>query len=1531
MLQSEAVAREIFKADFVFYLESGEMAGKSSGTIAEDYGKLFATARKRPLNFAMMIGKDGIVLEADPRKNTDILRKLAKQNGGGSRGAVGTMTVSGKLVELHVETDDVPGNLPDLAKKHFAAMGHMYRFEYVIPEDAEAPDAAQDNSERSDQKVVETDDGGDSEDVPEEDEEVLGADLKSLMADLIKRPHNFAWLVGEAGLVLKAHKRKSAEILVKQARSDGGGARGGWGVMERQGKILILNCVEDPPGSLARKARIQLKEQGLNIKVVLRGPSGEITDEEEGESAAPAAKSNDEKKLAAIKKMQTEALEAGDAVKAAKLQVMMDRLAPSAPPTPGELEAGPSAAGEDDGKAAPSPSAAPEGFGGEPDPTASPEKLKKKAKPAGQDREQENEGESRKVLAIPRAVPVDRVMDNLEFSNHVDVFNGKTLAEAQEENKNPEYRVHPLDFEVTEKHVTKGFVIVNFIVSGSVAPSDEELGDMNLSFTELSEAQQKAINAHADEMFWKMTGYKPGEKLDPKDPNFEVMAKAWMQIRAGVISDGQKVDVIPDRLRAFLKFDENGVPVTPADFKRLLELADKLEHLSDAELADYWNRTNSRTEDVNAFADSVERYLEQVKAHQDATRERADAQDKLVAMEDLFTTHQLAKQSYLPTNDEFGVTDQSAIEINAKIRAARDAMPALLAQHGYKSVKEFEADKTRYHQAFEVEAVALANEAMDHRSHDLYVFEQEVVTDENMSGMMESLDGIAAKRDELSSSLLYRTGGNFGPGATDWTKVRQELRPLIEAAIAKDKNLQRLIQLRRDEDPKFTLDDDMIDLLSTCETAAELKGKITGMLSERREGMSKMREVLAEDPEKVWSLDMVMAQTRAEGMVEENSIHDMVLDEHRAEMTKWDFLKNLALGGAAIVAGLVSGGTGTVAVLGAAAAVGIGAYEGWSAYQTYAEEDAAHLAGLSSTDPSFAWVVLALATIPLDVLGVKSAVKATKLARGARIAAMMEPTETVGKAVRNFEKAQQTLDSVEDTSAIIAKLENDLAQANEKVRKAIVRYAKAELEANQAFAKALRSGGKAYAAIDPVLSPIAIMASRFAYPTFLWLRKGVVGLEQFLATRHAIALVGKLDDLKKMQGALPRVKEAYALAKTEAGNVAKAARGLDMTDLDLDSAAAYWAKHPEMSSENLIDKLPLFKQARDNLGPLEDLAETGSDAARAAYRAQLVEAERVANQFQRHGLSDLDIEAAMEFRARNPDMPLDEYIDHLPLFKSQPDDIVPLTGRKAGVARETNPVKASGPVHNPVGASGKKASVKAPRSVMDKETEELLKGLGPENLDHDIAGTGGIEKIKCRRDPADPTVIETEIEGEILPGRLQRDPKKKLKPGQSYAPNLNSQSGAQEAIKKLGFAEPEEWQRLHLWGPGFGDEAAAGMHLGPREVNLEWQNSGVEDLIRELGRQVAPHRGKGFKLKLKAKSRPWGRPTPKGFETATGEPILKEASYEIILETPTGTKTARVDITIQTDPADINLGKDPGVHIGFNETSFRELFSALPE
>lgn len=78
------------------------------------------------------------------------------------------------------------------------------------------------------------------------------------------------------------------------------------------------------------------------------------------------------------------------------------------------------------------------------------------------------------------------------------------------------------------------------------------------------------------------------------------------------------------------------------------------------------------------------------------------------------------------------------------------------------------------------------------------------------------------------------------------------------------------------------------------------------------------------------------------------------------------------------------------------------------------------------------------------------------------------------------------------------------------------------------------------------------------------------------------------------------------------------------------------------------------------------------------------------------------------------------------------------------------------------------------------------------------------------------------------------------------------------------------YEAAHLWGPGFGDEAAAGIFLAPRELNQRWQSQGIEGFLRGL-RDLAHGTSTRIWLIAKAVSHP---------RDVYGGSLLDHAEYE---------------------------------------------------
>jgi hypothetical protein len=155
-------------------------------------------------------------------------------------------------------------------------------------------------------------------------------------------------------------------------------------------------------------------------------------------------------------------------------------------------------------------------------------------------------------------------------------------------------------------------------------------------------------------------------------------------------------------------------------------------------------------------------------------------------------------------------------------------------------------------------------------------------------------------------------------------------------------------------------------------------------------------------------------------------------------------------------------------------------------------------------------------------------------------------------------------------------------------------------------------------------------------------------------------------------------------------------------------------------------------------------------------------------------------------------------------------------------------------------------------TVMDRASRRAIGGLRLSPRLTEIAGTGGISRIVARK-LADGT-LAVDISGRYLPS-LARSRKQVMdtfiRTGrvQEMAPNFTRYMFDANEFGGDRKLSGRWWHKAHLVGPGFGDEAAAGMAFARREVNLFIQNGVTEFFIRKSGKAA---RERGFEIHYRA-------------------------------------------------------------------------------
>jgi len=233
----------------------------------EELKALFARVKKKQHNCAILMAKDGVVIEAHIKKSPDILVKAGKKNGGMAKGAWGTMTMDGQVIKVDPINDKVPGNLAKLAKKYFSARGLKLRLEILEPEEAEetTEDVAAEaqDSERggaTEEDAVEAAETGDKK---EELEKRL-ADMQDRIDVLHADTENVMYSALQDGLA--AHKRAM----------DGEDYERGSSTLD-----VLDGVLEDYAGILAEKEPLQARMDAMaaGIERVKKGDNSDAADQ----------------------------------------------------------------------------------------------------------------------------------------------------------------------------------------------------------------------------------------------------------------------------------------------------------------------------------------------------------------------------------------------------------------------------------------------------------------------------------------------------------------------------------------------------------------------------------------------------------------------------------------------------------------------------------------------------------------------------------------------------------------------------------------------------------------------------------------------------------------------------------------------------------------------------------------------------------------------------------------------------------------------------------------------------------------------------------------------------------------------------------------------------------------------------------------------------------------------------------------------------------------------------------------------------
>jgi hypothetical protein len=338
--------------------------------------------------------------------------------------------------------------------------------------------------------------------------------------------------------------------------------------------------------------------------------------------------------------------------------------------------------------------------------------------------------------------------------------------------------------------------------------------------------------------------------------------------------------------------------------------------------------------------------------------------------------------------------------------------------------------------------------------------------------------------------------------------------------------------------------------LARAASPGDVQSMMLDYIAARRRDIGATRRALADKPTMIYGLDVLLEASYQAQNIGPGSLRLRIIRDHMDDIHWAEAIPQLVLGVIAFAAGLLTAGGGTVAVLGAAAALGIGAYQAVEEFRRYEVRTAARGAQLTSDDPTMAWVVIAVIGAGFDA------------------AALVSVLPKIRPAIQAFNAGAEA----GDVASLGRKLDR-LADVEQGIKDGILRAAEAEAEARAAWRAILRPP----AALRMVIVPGAEEFGRFVYAVYLSVKRGIRDFQVFVRTNEAVAIIG--DVAKLNADDLAKLKTGYAVAVKEMETVAARGKALGMSDGEISSFMGLRADTKGMTAEQLGARMDAWTTA----------------------------------------------------------------------------------------------------------------------------------------------------------------------------------------------------------------------------------------------------------------------------------------------------------------------------------------------------------------
>lgn len=648
--------------------------------------------------------------------------------------------------------------------------------------------------------------------------------------------------------------------------------------------------------------------------------------------------------------------------------------------------------------------------------------------------------------------------------------------------------------------------------TGKVAGADARAKDFQ---AQPASDEKSALLSEIDRRYFAASGQ--GTKIASGDTGHSDL---WRTIRDEVLFQHQYLANLPDNVKALIKANVKGRELTPADYDQLFRIAKKIQALPPGAAADYASKLTGSTTNLQTFEDAIEHHRGELADREQADAARAEVQNKLLGLEDVYKLYRLSRATTLADarrSNKSGIPRRTG-----EGPSIGEQLDEQLRRHGFASEADFAAYIKRFERAFEDGAVRVTLDLLDKYAGKIHREAQRYQNQETIHDLHGKLGGFRAQhqafdanaklwndyaaqhnRDARQEGLPGNGHIHAKPPTPAQTQARQNAQSAKAGAEASIQSLAKDYPIFAEDDLPVDKRLDKAKLAQADET--QLGALLQAHIADRVAVVAAARGQLEGKHELIYKMDKLMPAFYAQMDIQPGSIHDQIIKDKLHDDAIGKLVGGILLAVAAIALTVVSLGAATPAIVAAGASIGaagLSTYMAYDEYKEYTSEHAIADAGFAD-DPSVVWLVLALVGAGVDMAAASNAVRL--LAPAAR-------TFATGGEVTNFTKAVAALRTAE-------KLDAKIAAAADKAATARSSYAAAKGELSMAL-------GKAYSFPGPFTDPEVYRA--LVKMAAAKIKEGSHSLAGFIAELKQARLAAKLADLTPEE--LIKAKEAWAQA-----------------------------------------------------------------------------------------------------------------------------------------------------------------------------------------------------------------------------------------------------------------------------------------------------------------------------------------------------------------------------------------------------------------